>query len=89
MERNFRIISEWLQLLGYGEMSPKCEFWRDWYEFSTEKNDGFWLLLWGIFKEYIKHNIIIMAVLQKGNCHSVDIFRLMKKSIRFKWKGKK
>ena len=31
----------------------------------TGKNDGFWLL-WGIFKEYIKQNII-MAVLRKAH----------------------
>ena len=34
---------------------------------STGKNDGFWLL-WGIFKEYIKQNIIL-AVLRKANAH--------------------
>ena len=33
------------------------------------KNDGFWLL-WGIFEEYIKQNII-MAVLRKTHSHSV------------------
>ena len=38
---------------------------------ATGKNDGFWLL-WGIFKEYIKQNII-MAVLRKAHSHSVDI----------------
>ena len=35
------------------------------------KNDGSWLL-WGIFKEYIKQNIIA-AVLIKANAHSVVI----------------
>ena len=43
---------------------------------STGKNDGFWLL-WGIFKEYIKENII-MTVLRKANSHSVDICRFIK-----------
>ena len=34
----------------------------------TGKNDRFWLL-WGIFREYIKQNIIT-AVLRKANAHS-------------------
>ena len=42
----------------------------------TRKNDGFWLL-WGIFKEYIKQNIIT-AMLRKANAHSVAICRLIK-----------
>ena len=46
-------------------------------EWSTGKNYGFWVL-WGIFKEYIKQNII-MAVLRKANSHSVAICRLIKK----------
>ena len=41
----------------------------------TGKNDGVW---WGIFKEYLKQNII-MAVLRKANAHSVVICRLVKK----------
>ena len=49
-------------------------------ELSTRKNDGFWLL-WEIFKEHIKHSII-MAVLRKANGHSVVICRLIKKSIK-------
>ena len=48
-------------------------------EWSTGKNYGFWVL-WGIFKEYIKQNII-MAVLRKAKSHSVAICRLIKKSI--------
>ena len=48
-------------------------------EWSTGKNYGFWVL-WGIFKEYIKQNII-MAVLRKANSHSVAICKLIKKSI--------
>ena len=44
---------------------------------STGKNGEFWLL-WGIFKEYIKQNII-MTVLRKANSHSVVICRLIKK----------
>ena len=43
------------------------------------KNDVFWLL-GGIFKEYIKQNII-MAVLRKAHSHSVFICRLIKKSM--------
>ena len=59
-------------------MSTKYEFWRDGYWGpSTEKNDVFWLL-WGIFKEYIKQNII-MAVLRKANALSLVICRLIKK----------
>ena len=41
----------------------------------TGKNDG----MWGIFKEYIKQNIIT-AVSRKANAHSVAICRLIKKS---------
>ena len=40
------------------------------------KNDRFWLLR-GMFKEYIKQNIIT-AVLRKANAHSVIIRRLIK-----------
>ena len=46
-------------------------------ECSTGEKYGFWVL-WGIFKEYIKQNII-MAVLRKANSHSVAICRLIKK----------
>ena len=35
---------------------------------------------WGIFKEYLKQNII-MAVLRKVNAHAVVICRLIEKSI--------
>ena len=45
-------------------------------ERSTGKN-GF--VLWGIFKEYIKQNIIV-AVLRKSHSHSVVICRLIKKA---------
>ena len=44
---------------------------------DTCKNDEVW---WGIFKEYLKQNIIT-AVLRKANAHSVAICRLIKKSI--------
>ena len=60
----------------YGEMSPKCKFWSDETKTSTGKNDGFWLL-WGIFKEYIKPNIM-MALLRKAHSHSIVICRLIK-----------
>ena len=43
------------------------------------KKDGIWLLC-GIFKEYLKQNII-MAVFRKANAHLVVICRLLKKSI--------
>ena len=42
----------------------------------TGKHDGFWLL-WGIFNEYIKQNIIT-AMLRKANAHSVVICRFIK-----------
>ena len=49
----------------------KCHQNMHFEEMDTEpwtgKNDGFWLL-WGIFKEYFKQNII-MAVLRKANTH--------------------
>ena len=45
----------------------------------TGKNDGVWLQ-WGIFKEYVKQNIIT-AVSRKANAHSVVICRLIKKAI--------
>ena len=57
-------------------------------EWSTGKNYGFWVL-WGIFKEYIKQNII-MAVLRKANSHSVAICRLIKKNqYRKRWSKEK
>ena len=40
----------------------------------TGKNDAVW---WGMFKEYLKQNII-MAVLRKANAHSFVIRRLIK-----------
>ena len=45
----------------------------------TGKNVGFWLL-WGIFKEHIKQNII-MAVLRKANANSFVSCKMIKKSI--------
>ena len=48
-------------------------------ERSIEKNDGF-RLLWEIFKENIKQNII-MAVLRKANYLSVLTCRFPEKSI--------
>ena len=41
----------------------------------TSKNDG---VRWGIFKEYLKQNVIT-AVLIKANTHSFVICRLIKK----------
>ena len=58
------------QIVNFGEMNS---------EWSTGKNYGFWVM-WGIFKEYIKQNII-MEVLRKANFHSVAICRLIKKAI--------
>ena len=45
-------------------------------ERNPEKDDGFWLL-WGIFNEYIKQNIIMVELI-KVNFYSVDICRLIK-----------
>ena len=47
---------------------------------KKKKNDGFWLL-WGIFKEYVKQNII-MAVLRIANADLVAICRLIKKNVK-------
>ena len=60
-------------------MPSKSELWKDGYCVLIVKNDGAWLL-WGVFKEYLKQNIIT-AVLRKANAHSVVICRLIKKSI--------
>ena len=58
----------------------KCRQYMNFEEMDTEsstgKNDEFWLL-WGIFKVYVKQNII-MAVLRKANAHSVVSCRLIK-----------
>ena len=50
----------------------------------TGKNDGVW---WGIFKEYLKQNIIT-TVLRKANAPWFVIFRLIKK-INYVKKNKK
>ena len=60
-------------------MLPKSEFWKDGYCAYKGKNDGVWLM-WRIFKEYLKENIIT-AVLGKANAHSVAICRLIKELI--------
>ena len=62
-----------------GKMRRNMNFEGMGTEHLTGKNDGIWLL-WGIFKEYIKQNIIT-AVLRKANAHSVIICRLINKSI--------
>ena len=62
-----------------GKMRQNMNFEGMGTEHLTGKNDGIWLL-WGIFKEYIKQNIIT-AVLRKANAHSVVICRLINKSI--------
>ena len=51
------------------EMSLKSEFWKDEY-CTTEKNDGVWLM-WRIFKEYLKQNIITAVLKSKCSfsCH--------------------
>ena len=54
---------------------------------NTEKDDGF-LLLWGIFNEFIKQNII-MEELRKANFHSVDISKLIKNQSCKKDQGEK
>ena len=63
-------------------MLRKSEFWKGAFEKMDTasykgKNDGVW---WGVFKEYLKQNII-MAVLRKANAHSVVICWLIKQSI--------
>ena len=57
----------------------KCEFWGDWYWAFNRKK---WLIFITVrtFKEYIKQNID-MIVLKRENSHSVDISRLIRKSI--------
>ena len=61
-------------------MSSKYKFWCDTdTEPTTGKTAEFWLL-WGIFKECIKQNVII-AVLIKVNAHLAVICRMIKKSI--------
>ena len=62
-----------------GKMRQNMNFEGMGTEHLTGKNDGIWLL-WVIFKEYIKQNIIT-AVLRKANAHSVIICRLINKSI--------
>ena len=53
-------------------------------EGNQEKDDGFWLL-WGIFNEYIKQNVI-MEELRKVNFYLVDVDidenSIMKKKIK-------
>ena len=56
----------------FEEMDTEC---------STGKDHGFWVL-WGIFREYIKQNII-MVVLRKANSLSAVTCRLIKKSIMY------
>ena len=64
--------------VNFEEMDTEC---------SARINYGFWVL-WGIFKEYIKQNII-MAVFWKTNSHLVVICRLIKKSKQEKIQGEK
>ena len=59
----------------YHYVKVKCCRNVDWS--FNRKNRGFWVL-WGIFKDYIKQNII-MEVFWKTNSHSVVICRLIKK----------
>ena len=71
-EKNVKIIFQWMC------SEPKSEFWKDGYQLRyTGKNDGV-LLLWGIFKEYLRQNIIT-AVVRKANAQSVVICGLIKK----------
>ena len=66
--QNITAVVKFSQIANFEEMDT---------EWSAGKNYGFWVL-WGIFTEYIKQNII-MAVLRKANSHSVVICRLIKK----------
>ena len=54
---------------------------------QQEKKNGYWLL-WRIFKDYIKQNIV-MAVLRKANSHSVKVCRLIKNNNVEEDQGKK
>ena len=78
--KNFKISSQWQ----CSEILVKCRKNLNFEKMDTTasytgKNDGIWLL-WGIFKEYLKGNIIT-AVLRREDAHSVVISRLTKKSI--------
>ena len=64
----------WMPTTHYGEMLLECQFLKD-LCCAFNRNDGFWLL-WGIFKEYIKQDIVIV-VLQKANSHEFIIYRLI------------
>ena len=80
MERNVKIFFVWLVPSAFGKIY--LDKWGARKERNQEKDDGFWLL-WGIFKEYMKQNIV-MTVLEKANFHSVDICRLTKNQSRKK-----
>ena len=58
--------------------AAKIRILKQWIptESSPGTNDGF-SVLWGIFKEYIKENVI-MAVSRKANSHPIVISRLIK-----------
>ena len=67
-ERNVKIIFVWLRL----NNMVKCRRNMDFEEMDTEPSTGKkWWVFWlpeGIFKEYIKQNII-MAMLRRANAH--------------------
>ena len=65
-----------LLLCDYLTIRRNVARWDAREERNKEKDDEFWLV-WGIFNEYIKQNIIL-AELRKANFPWVDICRLMK-----------
>ena len=72
MKKNVKIIFSWLY--HYDVVNHRnLNFVKMDTASYTGKNDAFcFWLLWGIFKEYIKQNIVT-AVLRKANAHSVYI----------------
>ena len=74
---SFLLSSPVAMVKSHGRKSGRNENFEEMdTEHSTEKNDEVWLL-WEIFKEYIKQNIV-MAVLTKANSCSFVICRLIK-----------
>ena len=66
--------NNFLKVITASEMSPKWEFWREGYLLSGQQEN---MMDFDYCGEYIKQ-IIIMAVLKKGNSHSVVICTLIK-----------
>ena len=78
--KNFKISSQWQ----CSEILVKCRKNLNFEKMDTTasytgKNDGIWLL-WGIFKEYLKQDIIT-AVSRKANAQLFVFYGLIKKSM--------